>query len=338
MIHNTKKTLGLLLMMLLSTGLFAQQSLLVPFSGTMTAEQQSVYSNLLALPTTKWVEIVSINERAFEDATIRLNLSPTFDVSVPKRDIGYTGIQAKTWIGTFPSMLGTATFIWFQNDRVQGHISSTEGNFELLGLGGGVYLIAEHDSEYFGGCSSGNDNPRDKRQELLENPNAPDMAMDDQGTVGTPIYTEIDDECYIRMIIGYTPQAKTSTLSTYGRNMNEHIALATADANASYFNSDVETRVELAYVWQSTQNSTTSSGNDKVDLRGTTDGLWDEVHNFRDFYDGDMVGMITGSTYAGLCGEAYGFDYTDPTNMFQVSDYSCIVGNFTRVLGCRALH
>ncbi|MBI1192042.1 MAG: T9SS type A sorting domain-containing protein [Bacteroidetes bacterium] len=329
MIHNTKKTLGLLLMMLLTTGLFAQQSLLVPFAGTMTAEQQSVYSNLLALPTTKWVEIVSINERAFEDATIRLNLSPTFDVSVPKRDIGYTGIQAKTWIGTFPSMLGTATFIWFQNDRVQGHISSTEGNFELFGLGGGVYLIAEHDSEAFRGCTTGENNPRDPRQELAENPNAPDMAIDDLGTVGTPVYTEVDDECYIRMIIGYTPQAKTSTLGTYGRTMNEHIALATADANASYFNSDVETRVELAYVWQSTQNSTTSSSNDKVDLRGTTDGLWDQVHSFRDFYDGDMVGMITGSTYAGLCGEAYGFDYTDPTNMFQVSDYDCIVGNFT---------
>ncbi len=329
MIHNTKKTLGLLLMMLLTTGLFAQQSLLVPFTGTMTAEQQSVYSNLLALPTTKWVEIVSINSSAFEDATIQLNLSPTFNVSVPKRDIGYTGIQAKTWIGTFPSMLGTATFVWLQNDRVQGHISSTEGNFELFGLGGGVYLIAEHDSESFGGCSSANDNPRDPRQELVENPNAPDMSLDDQGTVGTPVYTEVDDECFIRMIIGYTPQAKTSTLSLYGRSMNEHIALATADANASYFNSNVETRVELAFVWQATQNSTTSASNDANSLRGTTDGLWDQIHDFRDFYDGDMVGMITGTTYAGLCGTAYGFDYTDATNMFQVSTYDCIVGNFT---------
>jgi len=329
MIHNTKKTLGLLLMMLLTTGLFAQQSLVLPFTGTMTAEQQSVYSNLLALPTTKRVEIVSINTSAFQDASIRLNLFPEFDVTVPKKDIGHTGIQAKSWIGTFPEMLGTATFIWFRADRVQGHISSTEGNFELFGIGGGVYLLAEHDSEYFGDCSSANQNPRDPRQEQAENPNAPDSFVDDQGTVGTPVYTEVDDECFIRMIIGHTPQAKSSTLSVYGRTMNEHIALATADANASYFNSDVETRVELAYVWESSQNSTSSAENDDINLRGTSDGLWDEVHSFRDFYDGDMVGMITGSTYAGLCGRAYGFDYTDATNMFQVSDYSCIVGNFT---------
>lgn len=333
MIHNTKQTCALLLMLFLTvTGLIAQQSLIVPFTGTMTAEQQSVYSTLLAQATTKRVSVVSINANAFQDNAIRLNLFPEFDVTVPRVDIGYTGTTASSWIGTFPSMLGTATFVWYDPDRIQGHISSTEGNFELYGLGNNVYLIAEHDNDHFGGCGSEVQQGNPPSVAGAENDNAPDVYINDMGEVeesNGAMQRVVDDECFIRMVIGYTPTAKTRTNSTYGRTMNVHVALAVADANAAYFNSNVEQRVELAHLYAATQEATTSSGNDKVSLRGTTDGLWDEVHAKRDFYDGDMVAMITDGDYAGLCGEAYGFDYTDATNMFQVSEYDCIVGNFT---------
>jgi hypothetical protein len=334
MIHNTKRTSALLLMLFFSvTGLIAQQSLIVPFTGTMTAEQQSVYSNLMALATTKRVDIVSINPNAFQDNAIRLNLFPEFDITVPKVDIGYIGTAASSWIGTFPSLLGTATFVWFDPDRIQGHISSIEGNFELFGLGNNVYLIAEHDNDHFGGCGSTTQQANPPSIAGAENNNAPDVYISDMGEVeesNGAMQRVVDDECFIRLVIGYTPTAKTRTNSTYGRTMNVHVALAIADANASYFNSNVEQRHELAHLFAATQEATTSSNNDKINLRGTTDGLWDEVHSKRDFYDGDMVGMVTDGDYSGLCGEAYGFDYTDPTNMFQVSEYNCIVGNFTQ--------
>ncbi len=331
MIQNTKRIIALWVMLFfLAAGAFAQQSLLVPFTGTMTAEQQAVYSTLLAKPNTKRVDIVSINFSALQDNAIRLNLFPEFDITVPRVDIGYPGVQAKTWVGTFPSQLGTATFLWFNADRVQGHVSCVDGNFELFGLGNGVYLIAEHDNSSFGSCGSAGQSDRDPRQEILENPNNPDQFINDQGEISlAPPSTEIDDECFIRMVIGYTPNTKTRTLADYGRTMNEHVALAVVDANASYSNSNVEQRVELAHLYAATDEATTSSSNDKVDLRGTTDGVWDEIHSKRDFYDGDMCAMITNGNYSGICGEAYGFDYADPTNMFQVSSYDCIVGNFT---------
>ncbi len=332
MIQNTKRFLSLWLMLVwLGIAASAQQALITPLSVTMTPEHQSVYSNLMAKPTTLRVEAVSINFSALEDNSIRLNLFPEFDIVVPRVDIGYTGVEAKTWIGTFPSRLGTATFVWFEEDRVQGHISSLDGNFELFGLGGGVYLIAEHDNSKFGGCGSdghqAQDPNRDPAPEVIQYSN-------DMGEVAPPSApgmqrSVVNDECFIRMIIGYTPQAKTNTQSTYGRTMNVHVALAVVDANVSYFNSNVEQRVEMAHLYAATQNQTSSSVNDVNNLRNTADGLWDEIHAKRDFYDGDMCAMITAGSYSGLCGRAYGFDYTDATNMFNVSEYDCIVGNYT---------
>ncbi|MEM7574885.1 MAG: 3-coathanger stack domain-containing protein, partial [Bacteroidota bacterium] len=71
------------------------------------------------------------------------------------------------------------------------------------------------------------------------------------------------------------------------------------------------------------------SVDDVNDLQDDDDGRWDEIHNLRNIYDGDMVGLVTSNAYEDFCGRAYGFDYTDPDNMFQVTEVNCILGNFT---------
>ncbi len=308
----------------------AQQALLKPLEGSMSAEQQAIFSNMLAQETTLRVAAVSLNFEALKGDFLRVNLFEDYSVTVPRIDIDYIGTDARSWIGLFNDEMGSAAFIWYDESRVQGHISSPEGNFSLCGIGDGVYMVAEHDMSRYGACGSdGQQPPRTEREAPApEQHYTNDMGLS-QADAPSNQRSVVNDECFIRLVMGYTPLAKTRTASVYGRTMNEHMALAMANYNTSCQLSNAEMRVELAHLYAATQNNTTSSTNDVDDLQATTDGLWDEIHDKRNFYDGDMCAMITDGSYPGLCGRAFDFDYTDPTNMFNVSEYNCAVENFT---------
>jgi hypothetical protein len=330
---------GLAVLLFLASGVFAQ-ALLTPYYGPISAEQQSILSNLEAKETTKRVRLATIDMEAFETDAITINAFEERSDVARKVDIGSIGTPANHWVGTFPDRLGTATFIWFSPDRVQGHITSIDGNFEIFALGEGLYMVAEHDNEKWESC--GNDLDAQNGQGDVSIPGSSDEV--DEGynnDMGLPTdmtqfhqrdagsSESVGVECFIRLVALYTPGADANTQSTYGRAMNEHVALAIADANAAYFNSAVEQRVELAHLAATSDVETSSSSTDVNALQNTTDGRWDEIHSKRDFYDGDMCALITDGTYSGICGRAFDFQYTDPTDQFNVSEYDCIVGNFT---------
>jgi hypothetical protein len=325
-------------LLFLASGVRAQ-ALLTPYNGPLSAEQQAILTNLEAKETTKRVRLATIDMAVFEQDAITLNAFPERTDVARKVDIGTIGTPAQHWVGTFPDRLGTAVFIWFAPNRVQGHITSIDGNFEVFALGEGIYMVAEHDNEKFEACGNESDSPND--------PVTPDgggdsgQPTDPDNDMGLPVQTQhapqrdggsaelVGVECFIRVVALYTSGADANTQSLYGRAMNEHVALAIADANASYFNSAVEQRLELAHLAATSDNETSSAATDVTDLRNTTDGKWDEIHSKRDFYDGDMCALITDGGYSGLCGRAYGFQFDDATEQFNVSEYDCIVGNFT---------
>ena len=148
-------------------------------------------------------------------------------------------------------------------------------------------------------------------------------------------------ECRIRLLVAYTPGAQNNTMSTYNRTMIEHIELAVLQMNQGYANSLVNQRVELAYLYKTSDEETGNDSNDINDLRDTSDGKWDEIHDLRNLYAADMVALITDGSYSGTCGRSYGFNYELAANMFQITEYNCAVANFTlaheysHLQGCR---
>jgi len=290
--------------------------LFTDYSGNISENQASIINNNLELASVKQNKTIVIDNAVFDDSSIRLRLFDNQVLQLEEFNLGFSGINYRYWSGK--ALGGTAAFI-LNGDRISGHISGDFGNYEIYPLGNGVHLFAELDSEQFGTC--GNEN---EEQILI-----PEPALEDKDGSVASEKSAIGTECFIRLIVGYTTLAKNNTASDFGRTMNEHIALAIMESNQGYANSDVELRVELAFSYETDDNETFFSGTDVSDLQSQTDGKWDEIHDFRNDYDGDMVALVTGGQHIFVCGQAFGFDYTNDANMFQVSEYNCIVGNFT---------
>jgi len=122
--------------------------------------------------------------------------------------------------------------------------------------------------------------------------------------------------------------------------MIAHVSLGILESNIGYANGQAEVRVELSYLYEVNDPETSSSQDDVNDLQDPNDGKWDEIHTHRNNYDGDMVCLVTGGLYS-FCGQAFWFNFTDDANMFQVTEFSCLTGNFTfahefgHTQGCR---
>jgi len=308
------------------------------FTGTLDSKQNSVVANLEAKSTTKRSRIVEVDVDIFNAREIKVNLFDDHTPMLQFQDIGRSGVTLRTWTGNFPEDLGSGSFV-INGNRVSGHVVSIHGNFEIFPLGDeGVHVVVEHDENAFRSCGT----------DAMRIPAAPKEKKEDKGNdndMGLPDHNNSaqtrsvsGDECFIRVIVGYTSLAQTETSDDFGRTMIEHISLAITESNQGYANSDVDMRMEMAYMYEVDDNETNNACNDVDDLQDTNDGKWDDIHSVRNFYDGDMVCLITGGLYAanedcnpngGLCGIAFAFDYTDDTNMFQLSEYDCATGNFT---------
>ena len=327
----------LLLGGILTSAQAQQNELATSYSGNLDSRGQSIISNLSEKETTKRLRIVKIDPGVFETDQLLANLFDDYQPSLIRQDIGRTGVSMRTWTGLTTTELGSGAFV-LNGNRISGHITSSKGNYEVFPLGdAGIHAIVEHDISQFRACGTENS------PEPPPSPGLPDDGRDnDMDEYNRPRpegnRSVIGEECFVRVIVAYTPLAQSETDDDFGRTMIEHISLAVTESNQGYANSDVDMRMELAYMYETTDNETINACNDVDDLQATSDGKWDEVHTHRNSYDGDMVCLVTGGLYAtnpdcnpngGLCGRAFGFDYTDPTNMFQVSEYDCVTGNFT---------
>ena len=285
----------------------------------LTIAQQDLVSRVEKRTTTARTRPVVIEAASFSAKSLTANFFTDKSVDLEARDIGHTGVgRLKTWAGVSKGVLGSGAFI-INGNRVSGHVTTTQANFEIIPLGEtGSHLIIEHNSKEFESCGN-----LVAPQEIN-----PDMERS-PGPEKNETRTPSDNECFIRVLVAYTQGAKDSTWAVYGRTMIEHISLAILETNQGYANSDVDQRIELAYLYLTGDNETSNSQTDVNDLRDQDDGKWDEIHMYRDMYHADMVSLITRGSYSGICGRAYGFDYTDPANMFQLSEFDCVVGNYT---------
>ena len=302
------------------------------YEKALTSREQAVVQTLTEMPATKRLKVASIDPVSFRAQVVNANLFDDAQYEFRKQTLsGRT--QFNSWCGETENSPGSAAFLINQS-RVSGLISSPEGRFELIPLNdNGGHVIIEYQSDQFGGCGNNNRDP---------------LQLDDQQSPpinkrkNKPSVRSIDQsECVVRLLIGYTPAAKENTMSVYNRTMVEHVNLAVLLMNQSYVNSQVDQRVELAFLYEVSDEESENSTEDVNALRDSTDGRWDEIHEYRDQFSADLVALITGGFYTGECGRAYGFNYDEESDMFQVSEYNCAVSNLTlahefgHLQGCR---
>lgn len=318
------------------TALVAREASVEELSGASSA----VFANLEALPMTKRLRAVALDVSAFDGDRALLSLFDDCEFVAEFQDIGYTGIQGPSWTGRLANG-GSAAFV-FRGGRVSGSVVCEEGCFEIFPLGDGLSAVVERDLSALPECGA-------ERFETLDV--SPGVAPLDVGDVGPAESVGEDLDAAkgdtptanrVRVIVAYTTSARDDTDSVLGRTMRELVDLAVVESNQGYANSGVTQRMELACLYHTTSGTeTTVIQDDVADFRNSGDSKWNEIHGLRSTYDADMCCLITDGRDTDWCGWAFGFDYTDYANMFQVTAYNCATGVFTfahefgHTQGCR---
>jgi hypothetical protein len=222
----------------------------------------------------------------------------------------------------------TAGYITFSkyNDRTAGMIMLADGR---------KYMIDQVASDIFA-ISLSNESAftqRESHSDFIE------ISGTSQPNAATASICDVNSTCpgssTIDMMVVYTQQ----TENNWGGAANTiaNITQAITNMNISMANSGIN-NVTFRLV-HTTKVAYTESGDfstDLVRLAGNGDGYMDNVHSLRDQYGADLVSLIIGSPTSS-CG--IGYLNTNPTsfsadNAFNVSLYSCVVGNFTMAHEC----
>ena len=223
------------------------------------------------------------------------------------------------------TIAGHITFSKY-NDRTAGLILLEDGRkFNIDQVASNIFAISLSNESVF--------KDREKGADYIEvsgesQPNANTMSVCDLGNA-CPGPSIID------IMVVYTQQAENNWGGA--ANTIANITQAITNMNASMSNSLIS-NVTFRLVHTS-KVTYTESGNFSTDLNrlaGTSDGYMDNVHALRDQYGADLVSLIIGSPTSS-CG--IGFLNTNSTayssgNAFNVSLYSCVVGNFTMAHEC----
>lgn len=243
-----------------------------------------------------------------------LSLFPDFELSVYLEDLEVTE-ERKTWKGHIPGTEGAYAIITEQDGIFFGKIIGPDWrSFQIVHKGESIYAIYEIDPSNL--ALDENDGLLDEEQgDVVQ----ADETICDQAYVCSA--TNID------MLIVYTPAAKAEL---GGQASTEAaIASAVAEMNTVNSNSNVPHTYTLVHTAEVTFTESGNSSTDLGDLRSTTDGVMDIVHQLRYAHRADLVALITSSSY---CGRGYvpsNNTYFSATSGFNISGVNCMTGNLT---------
>jgi peptidyl-Asp metalloendopeptidase len=161
-------------------------------------------------------------------------------------------------------------------------------HFQIRYEGGGIHVIRELTGVHKGECHAHEPPGYSVLGEGLETESQTSLS---------PLSTPVAD-----LLVVYTPAARIKQGGTSG--IKALIQLGIADTNRAFAESGVGLSVRLVGTMETRQNETEDFSADLASLRGTTDGLWDEVHAERRRLGADQVSLVGAyngnTTVAGL--------------------------------------
>jgi hypothetical protein len=224
---------------------------------------------------------------------------------------------------------------------VRGHITFSKYKDRTAGLilldDGSKYMIDQLGPDIFT-ISLSNESAFTQREKGADFIEVTGQSEDNARIAGASICdvgSTCDGPSVIDIMVVYTQQAENSWGGT--ANTVANITQAVTNMNTSMWSSGID-NVTFRLV-HTAKVSYTESGNFSTDLTrlsGNGDGYMDNVHALRDQYGADLVSLIIGSPTSS-CGIGYLNTSTtsySSANAFNVSLYSCVVGNFTMAHEC----
>ena len=247
-----------------------------------------------------------------QGGAVRIPVAPGVQVVALGERVQQRAGNDISWAGPVRGEFGWVQMV-VSDAGVTATVTVKNTTYSIEPLGGGLHAVSRIDQNGFP-SEHGPENPAGV---LDVPPHEPLTAQSSfEPSIGTQALTTIN------VLVVYTASAAAATA-----NIGSLIQLAVDETNTSYINSGVNINMVRVHTAQVTYNEAGRSFSQHVaSLRGTTDGLMDNVHTLRNTYGADVVVLVVNDSEA--CGIASTIKAT-ATTAFAVAHYSCITGYYS---------
>lgn len=226
----------------------------------------------------------------------------------------FTGVVSSTdqvmdmdsWSGSLNG--GGYFFAVRSGDAVLLHVASSKGVYEVSKAGTNAYRVIELDQS-----KNTEDAPMTGVRTVAE-------TADSVGNDGALA----DSGAFIDVMVAYSQQALAGEGSLTA--LKARIALGVAEMNQGYANSGVKPRVRLVHIESAGYSESGDFETDLNRLLDTDDGAMDNIHNVRNTYGADMVGLVIENPE--YCGLASSIKATQ-ANAFMTVSRECVTGYYS---------
>lgn len=248
-----------------------------------------------------------------EGAALRLAVAPGRQVVAVGDRVEQRSANDISWGGRVEGIEESRVQLVYGDGGVVGTVTLGTEQFRIEPLGNGLHAVTRLDQ-----TKLPPEHPADMPAGVLDVPAFEPMAARNpgDGEVGIAATSTIN------VLVVYTAAAAAAT-----SNIGNLIQLAVDETNQSYVNSGISINMVRVHTAQVTYSESGKSFSQHVSsLRGTTDGVMDNVHTLRNTYAADVVVLVVNDSEA--CGIASTIKAT-ATSAFAVAHYSCITGYYS---------
>jgi peptidyl-Asp metalloendopeptidase len=246
-----------------------------------------------------------------QGSALRLAVAPGVQVVALGERVQQRGASDISWAGPVQGTDGWVQMV-LGPDGVVATVTVGRAQYSIEPLGGGLHAVSRIDQSGFP-----SEHPADVPSGAISD--AISGAVAARASDGD---VSIAANATINVLVVYTAAAASAT-----SNISSLIQLAVDETNQSYVNSGIAISMNRVYTGQISYSESGRSFSTHVNyLKGTTDGIMDNVHTLRNTYAADVVVLVVNDSEA--CGIAAAIKAT-ASSAFAVAHYSCITGYYS---------
>lgn len=289
-----------------------------PALKTLGTNEQQILNSITSEAITARHQIIQVNLDALKSSPINIQLfdGETLEVTEERTSQQPGGL---VWVGKSQDNFGRIILV-INGSEIVGSITVGIKIYGIRTLGDGIQVMIEiTQSNYAGELCFQTDTTQQSQNQNQNNQGNSNQTFSVTSSSGF--------ECNLRLLVAYTSSAASAAVSSGFGNIQSLILLAVEETNQSYINSNINHKVELAYIAAVSY----TEGDFTTDLNnfaGGSDGYMDEIHSLRNLYSADVcVFIVNNSVYCGLAKTIY--TDNNPAQAFCEVHYNCATGNYS---------
>lgn len=216
----------------------------------------------------------------------------------------------KSWVGTFADQPGSIVVMTMHKGVTTGFVTYGTETWELMPAKGGRHVLYRVDDSKL---------PTTEPEVVFE--------ATDNDVFGSSDYSAVTPTAatggYVHdLLVVYTPAASAK----YGQaTLESMIQNAVVAANQAYLNSNIDITLRLVGLQEIAYTETGNMQTSLDDLRGTSDGKMDSVHQLRNSVAADIVSLVSLDTSScGIGGVLTTLSTASASNAFNVVKPGCL--------------